>query len=121
MARIAAALMGLALALAGCSDEDAEARAREIAEKLAAAMVDVEARALEQPTTPERVRAAQQALARLNEYQGEINGELDSVSVNAIQAFQRARGLEADGILNEATERGLREVLAGQPAAAEKG
>jgi peptidoglycan hydrolase-like protein with peptidoglycan-binding domain len=47
----------------------------------------------------------------VHEYLGEVNGKLDSVTVNAIQAFQRSRGLRDDGLLDERTKRELRAVL----------
>lgn len=102
--------------LAGCQG-DTEARAREAAEKIKESIPDVQARALEQRVSEQEVREAQQALRIAKEYLGEVNGKLDPVTVNAIQAFQRARGLRDDGILNERTKRELRNVLAeGQKA-----
>ena len=76
-------------------------RAREAAEKIKESIPDVEARALAQKTTPEQVKQAQEALKKVHEYLGEANGKLDAVTVNSIEAFQRAHGLKADGILNE--------------------
>ncbi len=96
----------------GCSRESAEARARAAAEKVKESMPDVEAKALAQRLTPERVKHAQAALTAAQEYQGEIDGQLDAVTVNAIEAFQRAHGLKGDGMLNDKTEKALNEVLA---------
>ena len=62
-------------------------------------MVDVEAIALEQKADPAVVSEVQRNLTTINEYQGEIDGKLDSVTVNAIQAFQRTAGLKDDGII----------------------
>ncbi|HUI25073.1 MAG TPA: hypothetical protein VL403_03225, partial [Candidatus Kryptonia bacterium] len=76
----------LALAATSCSKQDVEARARDAADKIKASIPDVEAQALAQHTRSADVRAAQEALTKLNEYQGEVNGTLDSVTVNAIQA-----------------------------------
>lgn len=101
----------LTLQLGGCSDADVETRAREAAEKIKESMPDVEAKAMAQKTTPEDVKLAQQALTAVHEYMGEINGELDAITVNAIQAFQKTHGLKADGLLTEKTKSLLREAL----------
>jgi|ERR1700687_1521814 len=100
------------LALCGCSKESTERRAREAAEKIMGSIRDVEAEALAQKVTPEQVSNAQKALSAANEYQGEVNGKLDSVTVNAIEAFQRAHGLPGNGLLDEKTQRLLNEQLA---------
>lgn len=100
------------LAAAGCTG-DTEARARQAVEKMKEAIPDVEAKALEQKATPEAVKEAQEALIAANEYMGEANGKLDSVTVNAIEAFQTAHNITADGMLNDRTQRELRAVLAG--------
>jgi peptidoglycan hydrolase-like protein with peptidoglycan-binding domain len=96
-----------ALSVAACSRQSVEERARETAEKIQRSMVDVEAVALEQKTDPAVVTDVQRQLTAINEYQGEINGKLDSVTINAIQAFQRSAGLKDDGILTEATRQKL--------------
>jgi len=104
------ALLGLvALLAAGCSQRDAETRAREAAEKIKASIPNVEEHALEQKVSADEVKTAQEQLTKLNEYQGEVNGKLDSVTVNAIEAFQRDKGLKADGILTAETKRLLQE------------
>lgn len=107
----AAACLRLALVasalLAACSRQSVEDRAREQAEKIAKGMVDVEAVALEQKAPAEVVSEVQRNLTAINEYQGEINGTLDSVTVNAIQAFQRTAGLEDDGIITAKTREKL--------------
>jgi peptidoglycan hydrolase-like protein with peptidoglycan-binding domain len=100
------------LFLAGCNAPSAETRAREQAEKIKESIPDVEAVALAQKVTPERVKQAQEALKKTNEYLGEVNGKLDAVTVNSIEAFQHAHALKGDGILNEKTERLLQEELA---------
>src|SRR5512139_1061164 len=92
-------LVGLLL-VAACTQQDSESRAREVEQKMRESIPDVVGRALEQKVTPDQVKRAQQALTVVHEYMGEVNGVLDPVTVNAIQAFQRAQGLEADGILN---------------------
>src|SRR5258708_3692891 len=88
------------LLLIRCSNESSEQRAREAAERIKESIPDVEARALEQKVTPEQVQRAQAALTAVHEYLGEVNGKLDAVTVNAVEAFQHAHGLPADGILN---------------------
>jgi peptidoglycan hydrolase-like protein with peptidoglycan-binding domain len=104
--------ISLLLLTAACSKESAVARARAAAEKAKESMPDVEAKALAQKVAPEEVKRAQEALTAVHEYQGEINGELDAVTVNAIEAFQRSRGLRGNGMLTQKTERLLDEVLA---------
>lgn len=103
----AALLLVIGLLAAGCSRESVEERARQAAEKMQKSMVDVEAVALEQQTTPEIVSEVQRNLTAVNEYQGEINGTLDSVTINAIQAFQRTAGLKDDGIITAQTREKL--------------
>ena len=95
------------LAAAGCSQQSVEDRARETLEKIQKSMVDVEAVALEQKADPAVVSEVQRNLTAINEYQGEINGKLDSVTINAIQAFQRTAGLKDDGIITDATRQKL--------------
>jgi peptidoglycan hydrolase-like protein with peptidoglycan-binding domain len=104
-------LLGVAGGCAGGKTD--EERAREAAEEISRSQPNVEATALAQAIDAATVKAVQEQLARLDEYQGEANGELDSVTVNAIQAFQRSAGLRDDGILSAAT----REKLAAAAAA----
>jgi peptidoglycan hydrolase-like protein with peptidoglycan-binding domain len=104
----------IALLLVGCSRQSVEERAREAAEKMQASMIDVEAIALEQKADPTVVTEVQRNLTAINEYQGEINGKLDSVTINAIQAFQRTAGLKDDGIITEATRQKLAAAAAAQ-------
>ena len=110
--RAAVVICVTAAVLAACSRQSVEDRAREQAEKILASMGDAETRALAQPATPEQVQQAQQALTILHEYMGEVNGKLDAVTVNAVEAFQRTRGLKDDGLLNGKTQHLLQEVLA---------
>ncbi len=106
------ALLGLAaiVVLVGCKGSSMETRAREAAERIKESMPDVETKALAQKTTPEQVKQAQEALKVVNEYQGDVTGTLDAVTVNSIEAFQRAHGLRPDGILDGRTERALQDV-----------
>ena len=75
-------------------------------------MGDAQSRALGQKVTPDEVKQAQEALTQVHEYMGEVNGKLDAVTVNAVESFQRTHGLKDNGILNEKTQRLLREELA---------
>ena len=54
-------------------------------------------------TASERVRAAQQALARLNYYRGSATGQLDDATRTALFQFQVDRGLSATGNLDGRT------------------
>ena len=96
-----------ALVVVGCSKQSVEQRARETAEKMQKSIVDVEAIALEQKVDPTVVSEVQRNLTTINEYQGEVDGKLDSVTVNAIQAFQRTAGLKDDGIITDTTRQKL--------------
>ncbi|HVN83730.1 MAG TPA: peptidoglycan-binding domain-containing protein [Candidatus Binatia bacterium] len=103
------------LGAAACSKEDVEARARDAADKNRASIPDVEGRALAQPVTKSDVKAVQAQLTKLNEYQGEIDGNLDLVTVSAIQAFQRSQGLQPDGLLTSEVKQRLHDATAKQP------
>jgi peptidoglycan hydrolase-like protein with peptidoglycan-binding domain len=104
-----ATLMLTVLLLAGCTGKSPEERARAELEKMKESVPDVEAKALAQKAGPEEVKQAQAALTALHEYQGEVNGQLDAVTVNSIQAFQTSHGFEADGILTEKVQRALQD------------
>lgn len=95
--------------LAGCKGQSAETRAREAAEKIKESIPDVEARALAQKLSPDQVKQAQQGLKAAKEYLGDVTGKLDAVTVNSIEAFQRAHGLDGNGILDERTMRLLQQ------------
>jgi len=58
-------------------------------------------------TAAERIRAAQQSLARLNYYRGPITGRLDNATRNALFAFQVDRGLRGTGNLDGRTVQAL--------------
>jgi len=105
--RLTGFVLVTALSAAGCSHKSVEDRARDTLEKIQASIVDVEAIALEQKVDPAVVSEVQRNLAAINEYQGEVDGKLDSVTVNAIQSFQRTAGLKDDGIITEATRQKL--------------
>lgn len=107
---VAGMCMFLLVGLAACDRESTERRAKAAAEKIQSSIPNQLAVALKQNASAEDIKAAQEALVLVNEYMGEVNGELDAVTVNAIQAFQRRNGLEDDGILDDETKRLLREV-----------
>jgi peptidoglycan hydrolase-like protein with peptidoglycan-binding domain len=58
-------------------------------------------------TSVDQVRAAQQALARLNYYRGSVNGRLDDNTRNALFQFQVDRGLRGTGNLDGRTAQAL--------------
>jgi peptidoglycan hydrolase-like protein with peptidoglycan-binding domain len=58
-------------------------------------------------TAPERIRAAQQALAQQNYYRGPVNGVLDDVTRTALFQFQVDRGLRGTGNLDGRTAQAL--------------
>jgi peptidoglycan hydrolase-like protein with peptidoglycan-binding domain len=58
-------------------------------------------------TSGDRVRAAQQALARLNYYRGPVNGLLDDNTRNALFQFQVDRSLRGTGNLDGRTAQAL--------------
>jgi len=91
----------------GCGRKSVEDRARDAAEKIQSEQVDVEAVALDQKAPADVVSEVQRNLTAINEYQGEINGKLDSVTINAIQSFQRTAGLKDDGLINDKTREKL--------------
>jgi len=75
----------------GCVGPDGEERAREAAKDIQASIQDFDGPALNQVVDRKVVIEVQTNLAALHEYKGEINGEIDGVLVNAIQAFQRSK------------------------------
>jgi murein L,D-transpeptidase YcbB/YkuD len=101
IALCALALLGVGT---GCKGRSIEERAREAEKKMKDSLgPDLEAVAIAQPLDPAVTKEVQENLTAINEYQGELNGKLDSVTVNAIQAFQRTAGLKDDGIVDEQT------------------
>ena len=108
------ASVGLVLLLSACdSAPTPEERAQQAAEEIRKSQPDVEATALVQEIDEEAVQEAQKNLTAINEYQGEINGVLDSVTVNAIESFQRSAGLDDSGILDPETRQRLVAAAAG--------
>jgi len=103
---------GIAL---GCSNGNPEQRAREMAEKMRKSIPNVEQIAAQQKLSPEVVKKAQEDLTKLYEYMGPITGDLDSVTINAIEAFQREHDLKANGLLDERTVSEMSQAAAAAP------
>jgi peptidoglycan hydrolase-like protein with peptidoglycan-binding domain len=112
MRHLALVIAAVALLTSACSERGAETRAREAADKIKASMLSVEGKALAQKVPIAELKTVQLQLRKLHEYQGEINGELDAVTVNSIEAFQRSQGVEADGMLTAKTRQLLEEAAA---------
>lgn len=79
----------LATVPAGCDTPTAEERALAAKAEIEASIQDYDGPALRQEVDEEVVVEVQKNLTVLNEFMGEIDGEIDPVLVNAIQAFQR--------------------------------
>jgi peptidoglycan hydrolase-like protein with peptidoglycan-binding domain len=120
VASLAVALL-VAAATVGCNRQSVEERAKATLEKIQKGMVDVEAVALEQKTDAATVTEVQRNLTAISEYQGEINGKLDSVTINAIQAFQRSAGIKDDGIIAGPTREKLAAAAAKSQGAGQAG
>jgi hypothetical protein len=58
-------------------------------------------------TAAERIRAAQEALAKLSYYRGAVNGQLDDATRRALFEFQVDKGLSGTGNLDGRTARAL--------------
>lgn len=95
---------------------DAEA-GRAAAAAMQRSIPDVDATALAQTIDAGTITEVQRQLTVLHEYQGAIDGQLDAVLVNALQAFQRSAGLRDDGRLTAETRRRLTRAAAATPAA----
>jgi peptidoglycan hydrolase-like protein with peptidoglycan-binding domain len=103
--------------VAGCSTGDPEQRAREMAEKMKNSIPNVEQVAAQQKVAPEVVKKVQEDLTKLYEYMGPVTGDLDPVTINAIQDFQRQRDLVPNGLLNDKTVSELDKAAAAPPHA----
>ncbi len=79
----------LATALAACTGQSTEDRAREAAADIRASIQDFDVPALNQKVEKAMIVEVQTQLTSLKDYMGEVSGEMDQVLVNAIQAFQR--------------------------------
>jgi peptidoglycan hydrolase-like protein with peptidoglycan-binding domain len=107
-------LLGCAIVTAGCSSGDPEAHAREALERMKASVVNVEQKAMEQKVDSAVVQKTQEQLTKLFEYMGPIDGQLDMVTVNAIEAFQRSHDMRANGLLTGETLQELDKATAGK-------
>ncbi|MBQ2956957.1 MAG: peptidoglycan-binding protein [Clostridia bacterium] len=63
--------------------------------------------ALKYGSEGDAVAELQQRLAELGFYTGEIDGRFDSGTRNAVKLFQRANGLDDDGIAGDGTQQKL--------------
>lgn len=105
--RTAAVWVAAAATLASaCRGPDAES-GRAAVEAMQRSIVDVDGAALAQRVDARTIADIQRQLTVLNEYQGAVDGRIDTVLVNAIQAFQRTAGLRDDGMLTAQTRRRL--------------
>ena len=75
--------------ISACSGPTSEERARAVAADIEASIQDFDTAALAQEIDPKIVREIQTQLTELKDFMGEIDGEIDPVLINAIQAFQR--------------------------------
>lgn len=87
--RSLAATAFLACVAAGCAGPTTEDRARAAAADIEASIKDYDGPALSQEVDRALVKEVQTNLATLKEYMGEIDGKIDPVLINSIQAFQR--------------------------------
>lgn len=109
----AVSAVALLLSAAGCDTRSIEDRAREAEKATKESMgPDLEAIAIAQPIDASVAKEVQANLTAIHEYQGEVNGKFDGVTVNAIQAFQRTAGLNDDGIVTEKTRTKLQAAAA---------
>jgi hypothetical protein len=97
----------------GCSHDSPTERAQKAVEEIRRSIPDPDATAMAQNADPKTVKEVQQRLRVLNEYMGEMNGELDGVTIHAIEAYQRSAGLPDTGILDAHTLKKLREAPPG--------
>lgn len=107
LGRMLPLLLCIVCATTACTSKTEEERAREAREEIDKSMPEVEATALAQTIDEDVVKEVQQNLAALKEYQGEINGVLDSVTLNALEAFQRSIDEPDNGIVTDEIRRKL--------------
>ena len=94
------ALLVVLAAAPACKTKTIEEREREAADLMTRSMKDVDAIALAQQVDPAVVKEVQEHLTTIHEYQGQINGKLDAVTINALQAFERSQDMKDDGIID---------------------
>ena len=100
--------LALIAALPACTGEMSAEREREAEKQVKESLgPDIEAIAVAQPIDEAVAKEVQQNLTTLHEYQGELSGKFDAVTVNAIQAFQRTAGLKDNGIVDAHTRERL--------------
>ncbi len=122
---VAQGFLGVAIlcAVAACGVPNAEERERDAAAAIEASIQDFDGPALSQEVERKVVVEVQTHLTEIKEYMGEINGEIDPVLVNAIQAFQRAKDAEVpwwkfwqhrpnDGLITDLLRQQLKEAAA---------
>jgi hypothetical protein len=73
---------------------------------------------MQKAPTPDRISEIQSALARSGYYAGDPNGKWDSNTIEAVQKFQSANGIDATGKLDAPTlqKLGLGSAIAGVAA-----
>jgi Putative peptidoglycan binding domain len=103
----ALALLAFLALSPACKGKSIEEREREAAAEMSRSVQDVEAVALAQHVDPAAVKEVQEHLTAIHEYQGAINGKLDSVTVNALEAFQRSQDVKDNGIIDDDIRRRL--------------
>jgi hypothetical protein len=64
----------------------------------------------EELTAEGRIKVAQRILKDGGFYTGEVNGQLDAATAEAVRKFQKSRGMEADGQLGPLTFDALKEL-----------
>ncbi len=89
MRSLAAAALLVCVSATGCAGPNTEDRARAAAADIEASIKDYDGPALSQKVDRALVKEVQTNLTTLKEFMGEIDGKIDPVLVNSIQAFQR--------------------------------
>lgn len=80
-----------------------EARMKAIEKRMKDSMPKTQELALQQKVDPEVVKKVQEELRTLKEYLDDPTGNIDFVTVNAVEAFQRRMGLTDGGQLDAKT------------------
>ena len=116
--RLASVLLaGTVIAASSCSVPTPEERSKAAEESARRSLVALDDGALDQQVDPEKLKTIQQQLTAIDEYQGEVNGKLDQVTVNAYGAFQRSNEITPNGMFDDNTLRLLEEAAAKRGAA----
>ncbi len=109
------ALLAAAM-IAGCASKDPDAALKAAAERAKAAIKSIDHAAFQQKVEPAEVKQVQQQLTAIQEYMGPIDGQLNAVTLNAVEAFQRSEELSPDGMLTQETLSRLSEAAAAATA-----